>query len=81
MSTPDLEANAFGEEDRRYNGSRFADVVAALFANPYQRVWAGAGEPPLPLQAMNLRTVFGALVSFGPEPILQGKRADARFAC
>ena len=65
-STPDLEANTFGEEDRRYNGSRFSDVVAALFANPYQRVWGGAGEPPLPLQTMNLRTVFGAFVSFGP---------------
>jgi len=65
-STPDLEANTFGEEDRRYNGSRFSDVVTALFANPYQRVWGGANEPPLPLQTMNLRTVFGALVSFGP---------------
>ena len=45
----DLEANTFGDEDRRYNGSRFADVVDALFANPYQRVWGGEGEPPLPV--------------------------------
>ena len=84
-STPDLEANTFGEEDRRYNGSRFSDVVAALFANPYQRVWGGTSEPPLPLQTMNLRTVFGALVSFGPNQFFRASertldsRADLRW--
>jgi len=66
-STPDLEANQFTEEDRRYNGSRFSEVVAALFANPYQRVWGAAGEPPLPVETMTFRTVFGALVSLGPD--------------
>ena len=65
-STPDLEANQFAEEDRRYNGSRFSEVVTTLCANPYQRVWGGAGEPPLPVQDVTLRTVFGALLSFGP---------------
>lgn len=37
------------DEDRAYQGSRFRDVVDALFANPYQRVWGGKGEPPLPV--------------------------------
>jgi hypothetical protein len=67
-ATSDLEANQFGDEDRRYTGSRFADVVAALFANPYQRVWGGAGEPPLPVYQVNLRTVFGGIVTFGANP-------------
>jgi hypothetical protein len=67
-SNPDLEANQFGDEDRRYAGSRFSDVVKALFANPYQRVWGGAGEPPLPVYETTLRSVFGGLVTFGPNP-------------
>lgn len=66
-STPDLAANQFTEEDRRYAGSRFSDVVTALFANPYQRVWGGAGEPPLPVQKVTFRRVFGAFVTFGPD--------------
>lgn len=35
------------DEDRGYAGSRFSEVVAALFANPYQRVCQG--ETPLPV--------------------------------
>ena len=43
----------FGEqgitlEDKNYQGTRFSDVKAALFANPYQKVWGDAKEPPLP---------------------------------
>ena len=45
------------DEDRSYNGSRFQDVVNALFANPYQRVWGGAGEPPFPIYEVNFATV------------------------
>ena len=48
-----------------YTGSRFADVVEALTANPYQRVWGAAGEPPLPVHEVSLRTVVGGLASFG----------------
>ena len=36
-------------EDRAYRGSRFSEVRDAMFANPYQQVWGGAGEPPLPV--------------------------------
>lgn len=45
------------DEDRSYNGSRFQDVVSALFANPYQRVWGGAGEPPFPIYEVSFPTV------------------------
>jgi hypothetical protein len=37
------------DDNGPYVGSRFADVVEALNANPYQRVWGAAGEPPLPV--------------------------------
>lgn len=37
------------DEDRAYGGSRYREVVDALFANPYQRVWGGSGEPELPV--------------------------------
>ena len=83
--SPDLEANQFNEEDRRYAGSRFSEVVAALFANPYQRVWGRAGEPPLPMQDVNFRSVFGGLVSFGANQFLKASertldsRADLRW--
>jgi hypothetical protein len=39
---------AMTDQDRAYRGSLFAEVRKALFANPYQRVWGAAGEPPLP---------------------------------
>jgi hypothetical protein len=51
------------DEDRAYAGSRYRDVVDALFANPYQAVWGRPGEPPLPERDQNIRTVFGGLFS------------------
>ena len=47
------------------NGSRYADVVAAIFSSPYQRVWGAAGEPPLPIYEVSLKTVFGGIFSRG----------------
>lgn len=38
----------YGDEDRAYRGSRFSEVKEAVFANPYQHVWGGKEEPPLP---------------------------------
>lgn len=46
------------EEDRIYAGSRFAEVRAALFANPYQKVWGGPGEPALPVYNVTLQSVL-----------------------
>ena len=45
----------FSDEDRVYAGSRFRDVVAAVFANPYQQVWGREGEPPLPNEVVTMR--------------------------
>jgi hypothetical protein len=39
--------------------------VAAIVANPYQRVWGAPGESPLPVREVSLRTVLGGLASFG----------------
>jgi hypothetical protein len=36
------------QEDKDYQGSRFSDLKATIFANPYQKVWAHPNEPPLP---------------------------------
>jgi hypothetical protein len=67
---PDVETGSeqFTDEDRAYSGSRFRDVVDALFANPYQRVWGRDGEPPLPVHAQTITTVFGGLLSHGRPP-------------
>lgn len=55
----------FTDEDRLYAGSRFRDVVDALFMNPYQKVWGREGEPTLPSQDTTIRSVFGGLLSIG----------------
>jgi hypothetical protein len=67
---PDLEIGSeqFTDEDRLYAGSRFREVVDALFANPYQQVWGREGEPPLPVQDVTIKTVFGGLLSLGRPP-------------
>jgi hypothetical protein len=46
-----MEADDFGieqitEEDRRYRWSRFSEVRAAIFANPYQNLWGREGILP-----------------------------------
>jgi hypothetical protein len=42
------------DEDRSYQGSRFREVVDALFANPYQAVWGAQGAPALPVYDVTL---------------------------
>jgi hypothetical protein len=71
MPDPDVGSEQFTDEDRRYSGSRFREVVDALFANPYQKVWGGEGEPPLPVQDVSIRTVFGGLLSLAHPPRFQ----------
>jgi hypothetical protein len=61
----DAQIGASVDEDRRYAGSRFSDVAAAVFANPYQQVWGAPGEPPLPVAEVSFRTVVGGLASLG----------------
>jgi hypothetical protein len=57
MAKVDLGAQQLTDEDRAYAGSRFREVVDALGANPYQRVWGGAGEPDLPVYEVTLAPV------------------------
>jgi hypothetical protein len=65
VHTVDAQTRQVTDEDRGYAGSRFSEVVTALFANPYQRVWGGPGEPPLPVHEVTLRSFFGGIASFG----------------
>ena len=53
------------DEGRVSPGSKFSEIVAALAANPYQRVWGTPGEPALPVYEVSLRSVLGGLASFG----------------
>ena len=55
----DFGAVQFTDEDRAYAGSRYQEVVDAIFANPYQKVWGAPGEPPLPVYEVT----FGGVAS------------------
>jgi hypothetical protein len=68
MPDPETGMEQFTDEDGAYSGSRFREVVDALFANPYQAVWGREGEPPLPVQDVTIRSVFGGLLSIGKPP-------------
>jgi hypothetical protein len=54
------------DEDRAYRGSRFSEVRDAIFANPYQKVWGGPDEPPLPVYDVTLPSVLRGAPPFGP---------------
>jgi hypothetical protein len=62
--TVEPHVRALADEDRDYAGSRFAEVVDALFANPYQRVWGAPGEPALPVYEVTFKSVVGGIASF-----------------
>ena len=68
MADVEIGSEQFTDEDRLYSGSRFREVVDALFANPYQTVWGREGEPPLPIQDVTITSVFGGLLSLGRAP-------------
>jgi len=71
------QADVVTDDDRAYAGSRFADVVAALLANPYQRVWGGAAEPPLPVFKVTFRSVASGMVKASERALDSG--ADLRW--
>ena len=65
-----METGFFGteqvtEEDRTYRGSRFSEVRDAIFANPYQKVWGGTGEPPLPVYSVSLASAVRGILPLG----------------
>jgi hypothetical protein len=63
MADVEVGSEQFTDEDRLYSGSRFQDVVSALFANPYQQLWGRPGEPALPDEQVSIRSVFGGLLA------------------
>src|SRR6202163_4878729 len=65
MESDDLGIEQITDEDRAYAGVRFAEVEAALFANPYHRIWGGAGEPPLPVHQVTLRNMLRGILPGG----------------
>src|SRR5262245_54786004 len=65
-----MKLDAFGtpqitDEYRAYAGSRFSEVWDALGANPYQKVWGGDGEPPLPTYQVTLPIFLRGILPFG----------------
>jgi len=65
MDPTHFGAEQVTEEDRGYRGSRFSEIRDALFANPYQRVWGGPGEPPLPIYDVTLLGVLRGVLPLG----------------
>ncbi|HEY7185460.1 MAG TPA: hypothetical protein VH436_02870 [Vicinamibacterales bacterium] len=65
------------DEDRTYTGSRFADVVAALLANPYQRVWGAKNNEPLPVHTVTFRSVSSGMLRASERAVDSG--ADLRW--
>lgn len=55
-------------EDQAYRGSRFSDVKAALFANPYQKIWGAPDEPPLPYYRTTNRNSYTGVLPGGQPP-------------
>jgi len=74
------------EADRAYRGSRFSEVRDALFVNPYQPVWGGADQPPLPVYDVTLLDVLRGILPFGAPYLFRqavaravDSRADLRW--
>jgi len=65
------------DEDRTYAGSRFADVVAALVANPYQRVWGAKKSTALPVHQVTFRSVSSGMLRASERAVDSG--ADLRW--
>jgi hypothetical protein len=77
-----VSADSFGieavtDEDRAYRGSRFSDVQAALFANPYQKTWGAPGQPPLPVYQVTLSSVLRGILPFGRPYVFRQATARA----
>jgi hypothetical protein len=49
-------------------------VQQAIFANPYQKVWGGANEPPLPVEKVTPWTVLRGLLHPSRFPFLQAAK-------
>jgi hypothetical protein len=67
------------DDDRAYAGSTYREIVDAIFANPYQRVWGASGEPPLPRYQVTLASVVAGLARAGSIALLRasGRTVDS----
>jgi hypothetical protein len=65
MSSNSSASAGYTDEDRYYAGSRFSDIRTALFENPYQKIWGGAGNPPMPVYSVTLRKILRGILPFG----------------
>jgi hypothetical protein len=64
-ASEELGTEEITSEDRSYQGSRFADVRDAIFANPYQKVWRG--DSPMPRYEVRLAQFLKGILPFaGP---------------
>ena len=86
MSTAgSIEIEGTTDEDAAYRGATFREVADAVFANPYQRVWGAAGEPPLPIHDVTLGSVLHGVLQRGRFALLKAaertvdSRADLRW--
>lgn len=61
---------ALTAEDLDYQGSRYAEVRRAIFANPYQPVWGAADASPLPVYPVTWSGIARGLLPFGKPPVL-----------
>ena len=52
-------------DDEAYQGSTYAEVRRAIFANAYYRTWGTPGDPPLPVYATSLRRALSGVLPFG----------------
>jgi len=64
MSTDELGNVGLIDDDRKYTGSRFAEVRDAIFANPYQKIWGAPGAPPFERFAVTFGRAMRGLLSF-----------------
>lgn len=65
MAVTSIGVQEITVDDRGYSGSRFADLVQALFENPYQRVWGAPGERPFPVYEVTLAGLSRGILPTG----------------
>jgi hypothetical protein len=66
------------DEDRKYGGSRYADVRKALYANPYRGGASGQQPGPLPMFRSTIRNVWSTAFRHASARSLDS-RADLRW--
>lgn len=72
MNFKDLGVQGITEEDRNYQGSRYAEVRKAVFANPYQKVWGAPDEPSLPQYEVSVKRTYEGILPCGrPDQLKQ----------